>query len=568
MLVHLEISNIAIIEKLSMDFEKGLNILTGETGAGKSIIIDSINALLGMRTSRDLIRSGEEKASVEGIFLDPNGKPADLLKELGIEPEPDGTVLVAREISLSGKNICRINGRLVSVSALRDLGEILIDMHGQYDSQSLLRVEMHAELLDAFAGETVSRLKQEYRQLVDRYRSIDGKIRKLSGNSDDRERQIDFLKYQVDEIEKARLYEGEEEDLKSRRNLLANSEKIYSVLSEVYDLLAVGSQTGIPAVDGLRRALTRMEQIADLSEKYSSIRVELENATYGLEDVVTDVRRQIEGVEFNPNELDHVERRIDFIQSLKKKYGETVSAILDYCRKAQGELEEILANEEVVARLEEEINSLKKDIFKCVCGLNEARKRAAEGLEKRICVELEDLEMKDAKFKVSIEMQIASPDDIRTVPPEGGYGSIEFLVAVNKGEPLKPLSKTASGGEMSRIMLAIKKILADVDEVPTLIFDEIDIGIGGQTAVKVGEKLKFISAGHQVICVTHLAQIACNADAHYFIEKTTEGERTRTSVKRLEGDEITREIARIMGGTRESELSLRYAEEMLERSKK
>lgn len=568
MLVHLEISNIAIIEKLSMDFEKGLNILTGETGAGKSIIIDSINALLGMRTSRDLIRSGEEKASVEGIFLDPNGKTADLLKELGIEPEPDGTVLVAREISLSGKNICRINGRLVSVSALRDLGEILIDMHGQYDSQSLLRVEMHAELLDAFAGETVSRLKQEYRQLVDRYRSIDGKIRKLSGNSDDRERQIDFLKYQVDEIEKARLYEGEEEDLKSRRNLLANSEKIYSVLSEVYDLLAVGSQTGIPAVDGLRRALTRMEQIADLSEKYSSIRVELENATYGLEDVVTDVRRQIEGVEFNPNELDHVERRIDFIQSLKKKYGETVSAILDYCRKAQGELEEILANEEVVARLEEEINSLKKDIFKCVCGLNEARKRAAEGLEKRICVELEDLEMKDAKFKVSIEMQIASPDDIRTVPPEGGYGSIEFLVAVNKGEPLKPLSKTASGGEMSRIMLAIKKILADVDEVPTLIFDEIDIGIGGQTAVKVGEKLKFISAGHQVICVTHLAQIACNADAHYFIEKSTEGERTRTSVKRLQGDEITREIARIMGGTRESELSLRYAEEMLERSKK
>jgi DNA repair protein RecN (Recombination protein N) len=568
MLMHLEITNIAIIEKLSIDFEKGLNVLTGETGAGKSIIIDSINALLGMRTSRDLIRSGEEKASVEGVFLDSKGKTIKILEQLGIEPEPDGTLVVAREISLAGKNICRINGRLVSVSALRELGEKLIDIHGQYDSQSLLRIEMHAELLDAFGGEAVSELKDEYRYLVDKYAGLYQKIKKLSGNSNDREKMIDLLKYQIDEIEKANLYEGEEEDLKSRRNLLANAEKIYSVLSEVYDLLAVGGQTGISVVDGLRRAVSRIEQITDLSGKYAAILSEFENTAYRLEDIILEIRRHVENIEFNPGELDQVERRIDSIQSLKRKYGETIPKILEYCRNARIELEEILENEEVVARLEEETRTLKKDIFECASRLNEARKRAAEELEKKVSAELEDLEMKGAEFKVNIEMHITSPDDIKTVPPGNGYNTIEFLVSVNEGEPLRPLSKTASGGEMSRIMLAIKKILADVDEVPILIFDEIDIGIGGQTANKVGEKLKFISAGHQVICVTHLAQIACRAHAHYFIEKTTAGGRTRTNVRQLKGDEITREIARIMGGTQGSELSLRYAKEMLERSKK
>jgi DNA repair protein RecN (Recombination protein N) len=532
MLQHLEITNIAIIEKLSMDFGEGLNILTGETGAGKSIIIDSINALLGMRTSRELIRSGEEKASVEGIFVDQSGKVSGMLKELGIDPEPDGTIIISREITLSGRNICRINGKLVSVSALKEIGEGLIDMHGQFDSQSLMRTEMHSELLDAFGGEAIRQLKEEFQCLAAEYRQIDERIRRLSGYTSDRERKIDLLRYQVDEIERAKLYEGEDEDLKSRRTLLANSEKIFEVLSEVYQLIAAGNDTGFSVADGINHALSRIGQISGLSGKFSDIHDELENITYRLDDITHEIRKLIDSIEFSRDELDTVERRIDYIQDLKRKYGAAISDIIRYCENARKELEEILNNEEVVARLNEDLNNLRKDIFRVSGSLTGARRNAARTLEEMICNELKDLEMKGARFKVSIETQILSAEEIKEPPAAGGYDSIEFLISVNEGEPLKPLSKTASGGEMSRIMLAIKKTLADVDRVPTLIFDEIDIGIGGQTAYKVGEKLRFISGNHQVICVTHLAQIACNADIHYHIDKITEEGRTKTIVRR------------------------------------
>lgn len=567
MLQQLHIQNIALIDDIHIEPGEGLNVLTGETGAGKSIIIDSINALLGNRVTRELIRTGCEKACIEAIFhLDP-AYLSDMLEELGAVPEEDGTLIISREFNIAGRNTCRVNGRLVTVSALKDIGERLIDLHGQHDNQSLLKVERHIDLLDSFGGSIVQTLKKEYTKNLEEFRSIRSQLKELSGDPGERERKIDLLKYQMEEIRKAKLKENEEEELEKQRLLLLNAEKISGALSSAYEMLYSGNGTKKSAYDSLNMALSELTAIASMDTEYASAAGKLEELLYQLEDITEDIRKKRDGVEHNPEQLEQVEERLDRIFRLKRKYGSSIRDILEYYKKLEHELEDMEGNEKTVENLSKRLSVLSESLYGIACKLNEERRKAAALLEEKITGELEDLEMKRAQFKVNIVFDATGEDSERKFT-SNGLDRVEFLISANAGEPLKPLSKIASGGEMSRIMLAIKKILADVDSMPTLIFDEIDIGISGKAAQKVGEKLSYISRKHQVICVTHLAQIACMADSHFLIEKHVENDATKTRLMMLTDSEIVEEVARILDGNSISDITKSHAKEMLKNARK
>ncbi|MCX7710372.1 MAG: DNA repair protein RecN [Clostridia bacterium] len=563
MLLQLQIHNIALIDKVNIELDAGLNVLTGETGAGKSIIIDSINAILGERLSKDLIRTGTEKATVEAVFQVDNTTFSSLFEELGVEPEEDGTLIISREYSVSGKNSCRINGKMVTVSMLKELGQRLIDIHGQHDNQSLLRVDSHIELLDSFGGSSIEGLKQQYLKCLNDYKETKGKLRSLTGDKNDRERKIDLLKYQIDEIKKARLKVGEEEELNKQRILLSNSEKLMGALSNAYEVLYSGNSIKSSASDNINEALAELNSIIKVDERLAVLAKKLEDLSYQLDDVIEEIRDERDNVEFNPELLEQIEERADLIYKLKRKYGSSIEEVLEYCKKIEAELDETIKSEEIIAGLNEQLKLLNKELFTAAEKLHGARLKACEILENRIGQELGDLEMKKAIFKVSIDFDENLDVNGDRKFTAHGLDKVEFLISPNAGEPLKPLSKIASGGEMSRIMLAIKNILANVDHIPTLIFDEIDIGISGIAAQKVGEKLSAISRSHQVLCVTHLAQIASMADTHYLIEKVSSSDKTVTQVNKLDDGKVKHEIARILGGASISEITLKHAEEML-----
>lgn len=563
MLLQLEIHNVALIDSVAIEFGRGLNILTGETGAGKSIIIDSINTLLGDRISRDLIRTGKEKASVEAVFNVDDLKLEKMLEDFGIEPEEDGTLIISREFNILGKNICRINGKIVTVSVLKEIGSYLIDIHGQHDNQSLLRSEYHIDLLDAFGGERILQLKKEFSELLSRQKDIIRKLNSLSGDKAERAKKIDFIRYQIDEIKKAKLKPMEDEELSQQKVLLGNSEKIISAMSQAYDLLYSGVNIRNSANDCINEALAKLDSISSFSEKYGEMAKRLQDLSYLLSDITDEIRVLRDETEFDPDLLEQIEERLDLIYKLKRKYGATIEEILEYCRKLENELDLILMNEEEAEKLEKELKSLNSSLLSTGKLLNKERNKAARLLEDSICKELNDLEMKGTSFKVNIEIEEIEENTKEPRFFNNGMDRVEFLISPNIGEALKPLSKIASGGEMSRIMLAIKTILANVDNIPTLIFDEIDNGISGRASQKVGEKLSYISRNHQVICVTHLAQIACMADSHFMIEKSTVDSSTRTDVRRLSDEEIKNEISRIIGGTNISEITKKHAEEMI-----
>jgi DNA repair protein RecN (Recombination protein N) len=593
MLLQLDIHNIALIDEVNIELSDGLNILTGETGAGKSIIIDSINAVLGERVSRDIIRTGMDKALVEAVFGINNQNFNDIFEEMGMEPEEDNTLILSREITQSGRNTCRINGKMVSLSLLKAMGERLIDLHGQHDNQSLLKVDNHIELLDSFGGELVSTLRVEYNKLLEQYREIRARLKSLSGDPGERERKIDLLKFQIDEINKARLKKDEEDDLNKQKLLLANSEKIAASLNAAYSLLSSGELGGRPAVDSMSETLSQLNVIAKLDKDYEDIHKRLQELLYQLEDITEDIRDHSERVEYNPALLEEIEERLDLIYKLKRKYGATIEDIHQYCANSEKQLDDMIKSEETAAMLRTERTELERILNDAAARISAERVKAAHLLESKIGEQLDDLEMKKARFKVDIQFEPVSSDtghvgeqltsqlsalrqiaDMPMTSPgtrkytQNGLDKVEFLMSANAGEPLKPLARIASGGEMSRIMLAIKTILAEVDKIPTMIFDEIDNGISGKTAQKVGDKLSCLSRGHQVICVTHLAQIACMADKHFLIEKISEDDNTKTTVIKLEGDGNVREIARLIGGETSSETSLRYAKEMLNSAKK
>ncbi len=561
MLVQLDIRNIALIDSLNLEIAPGLNILTGETGAGKSILIDSINAVLGERITKDIIRNGKDKAFIEAVFEYNNTYIDQILEELGID-HGDGSVILSREINVVGKNTCRINGRLVNVSVLKQVGENLLDIHGQHDNQSLLKTETHIELLDAFGGLKIEAIKAEYLELFTKYKGIKAKLNELQGDKGEIARRLDMLKFQIDEIKGAKLKTKEDEVLDRKRQLLANSEKIMNSLVSSYEYLSDGTITGKSAIYNANKALQELSNIIRFDESLIPISEKLESVVYQLEDICEDLRNKREEAEFDPEELSRIDERLDIINRLKRKYGTSIEEVLQFLNMSQIEYTELIQSESLAENLSKELNQIGDKLFACAEKLNLVRKDAALILEKNITSELENLEMKNARFHVNIIF-----DEETRHFTKNGLNNVEFLISSNAGEPLKPLSKIASGGEMSRIMLAIKTILANVDAIPTLIFDEIDTGISGKAAQKVGEKLSYIAKTHQVLCVTHLSQLASMADNHLYIEKNTNGESTFTTVKYLDTKGRIQEVARIIGGSDITPLAVKHAEELINSAK-
>ena len=543
MLTSLKIENVAIIESAAIEFGCGLNVLTGETGAGKSIVIDSINDILGERTSRDIIRTGAQSAKVYAVFEDVNERVRNFLDENGIDCE-DGVLIINRTLSREGKNVCRINGAPVTVSMLREIGGELIDIHGQHDNQSLLSPEKHCGFVDSFAGN--ADLIADYREKYGRLCEIRSKLKKLTTDESSKSQRIDFLTYQIDELEKAEITIGERDELKARKSLINNSQKVIESLNIAYEALkadGAGIDMITDAESEIANASAYMETLGEASEKITDIR-------YELEDIAETVRDAMTEVDFDPSELEDIDERLDLLYRLSKKYGDTEEEMLEYLEKARVELDNIAFSEERVKELQKQEKEALAETETAACKLTESRKTAGEKLSNAICSELEFLDMPNVRFVVKC-------NDIGLT--ENGKDEIEFLISANAGEEPKPLAKIASGGELSRIMLAIKNVLAETDGVDTMIFDEIDTGVSGRAAQKIAMKLRSASKGRQVICVTHLAQIAAQGDVHLYISKSVSDGKTYTNIKSLIEKERVAEIARIMGGMEITKLQLESA---------
>mgnify|MGYP004459459545 FL=1 len=547
MLTSLKIENVAIIESAAIEFGCGLNVLTGETGAGKSIVIDSINAILGERTSRDIIRTGAQSAKVYAVFEDVNAKVRNFLDENGIDCE-DGILIINRTLSREGKNVCRLNGAPVTVSMLREIGSELIDIHGQHDNQALLSPEKHCGFVDSFAGN--AEIIADYREKYGRLCEVRSKLKKLTTDESSKSQRIDFLTYQIDELEKAEITPGERDELKARKTLINNSQKVIESLNVAYEALkadGAGIDMITDAESEISDASAYMEALGEASEKITDIR-------YELEDIAETVRDAMSEVDFDQSELEDIDERLDLLYRLSKKYGNTEEEMLEYLEKAKTELDNIAFSEEKVKELQKQEKEALAETEAAAKKLTESRKTAGEKLSEAICSELEFLDMPNVRFVVKC-------DDIGLT--ENGKDEIEFLISANVGEEPKPLAKIASGGELSRIMLAIKNVLAEADGVDTMIFDEIDTGVSGRAAQKIAMKLKSASKGRQVICVTHLAQIAAQGDVHLYISKSVSDGKTYTNIKSLIEEDRVAEIARIMGGMEITKLQLESAREML-----
>lgn len=557
MLIQLSVENIAIIEKLTIELENGLNILTGETGAGKSILIDAVNALLGSRISRELIRTGENKARVEAIFQAPSTL-TDVLNSMGIDNQDDGTLVICRQFFSTGRNICRVNGNLVTVSQLKEIGEYLIDIHGQNDNQSLLRNKNQVEYIDNYSGSKLLLVKEEYRNSLAEFRSIDKKIDQLKAMEKERARLEDLYKYQVNEIVGARLKMGEDEELLQQSNILSNAEEIIEALNNTYFSLIGEDGVAIGALEQIQRAQAAIDDITDFAPTFGQISESLVDIVDKIEEIAREIRNSREQVNYDPDLQQEVEERLALIESLKRKYGNSVEEIIEYGEKAQLKLDEVTDTEAHLTELSKKKKELDRILYSKASEIHKMRVEASETLKIKVTRELKDLEMPEAEFSVDIRF-----DESKSYHDDG-LDKIEFLISPNPGEGLKPLNKIASGGEMSRIMLAIKRILAEVDEIDVLIFDEIDTGVSGRAALKVGKKLLEISANHQVICVTHDAQIASLANAHYKISKESKGRRTLAQVDKLKGADREEEVARLLSGDN-SENTSKLAKEMIEK---
>lgn len=552
MLTSLQIENIAVIEKAEITFDKGLNVLTGETGAGKSIIIDSINAVLGERTTRELVRTGAPVAKVSALFFGLSHAAEQVLKSLDLEPEEDGSLLIQRSISSDGRSACRINGQTATVSMLRQLGGELINIHGQHDSQSLLSSEKHIGFIDALAQDEA--LLVEYRGLYAAYVKIRRALNELQMDEEEKLRKIDLLRFQIDELEAANLQIGERETLTQERTRCLNAEKILQSLRLAYDAIN-GTEETAGASQLLTDAAAGLQDAAHYYGAIESTAQEMLDLSYNLESYADEIRNAFDTLSYDPGDLEQIEERLDLLYKLSRKYGETEEEMLVYLEKARAELDEITFSEERVQKLDEERRETVRKIKALAVTLSNVRRQAGERFARQVEAELSYLDMPHVRFIVHHE---------QVKPGPNGADEIEFLISANPGEPPRPLAKIASGGELSRIMLAIKNVLSGSDEIGTLIFDEIDTGVSGRAAQKIALKLKQVSAGRQVICVTHLAQIAAQADCHLLIQKTVRDDQTYTQVDALDFEGRKREIARIMGGMDEiTPLQLQSAEELL-----
>ncbi|CDF58196.1 DNA repair protein RecN [Thermobrachium celere] len=553
MLLKLRIKNFALIEELELDFSNGFNVLTGETGAGKSILIDSVSFLVGEKFNKEIIRTGSDFAFVEGIFEIKNEKIISYLKENGIEV--DDYLILAREINQSNKSISRVNGRTTSVSFIREISKYLIDIHGQHEHQSLLDDARHIEILDSFCGEKLKSLKDNYKDKYEKIKSIEKDIERLNQDEQYRLRKIDLLKFQIQEIDDANLMLGEEEELTQRRDILKNAEKIYSCLNSAYKKI-YDSEINESAFDSIGSAIVSMGQISEFDSKLDEIKKVLEEVYYKLEDAVDTIRDYRDKIEYNDEELNYIENRLDLINKLKRKYGANIEEVLSYYESIKKELEELEKSDEMIEILKDEYERLLCEIKELANQITNIRKSTAKELKSKIENELKYLGMERAIFEVDIQN--------KNKFDYNGQDRVEFLISSNVGEPLKPLHKVASGGEISRIMLAIKSVVADVDSIPILIFDEIDTGISGRTAQAVAEKMVLISKTHQILCVTHLPQIAAMGDKHFKIQKVIKNDKTVTLVTNLQNNERIEELARMLGGAIVTELTKVNAKEILD----
>ncbi len=538
MITTLHIKNIGIIDDLSINLNQGLNIVTGETGAGKTLIIDSLGILAGNRFSKEMIRSGEDYSYVELCLFLPEYKEAI-----------DGNIIITREIYSSGRNLCKINGRLVTVAELKEFMKAMIDIHGQQDNQKLLDEQMHIRYLDDFAGEALLNIKQQYKELYKKQNEILKDLKNNYGDDKEKQRKLDLLRYQFNEIEEAKLKPNEEEDLQEKRSKMLNAEKIKENLSQASICIEEN------AIDSISVAIRSLEKIENLDKKYEMILNSLKSSYYELQEVARDLASQNEENDFNEIDRNQIEERLDFIFSLKRKYGNNIIEILNYQKEIEKEINEIENLEEYTTSLKKELKQVQSQMLKLAINMNQIRKEYAKILSEKINQELADLEMKNARFYVEIQSNEENQFN------KNGFDTVHFLISTNIGEAAKPLIKIASGGEMSRIMLAIKTVLADVDKTAVLVFDEIDTGISGLAANKVAMKLKKIAKNHQVLCVTHLASIAAAGDHNYYIFKKVYEQKTKTEVKTLDEQETLSEIARISSGEI-TEISLNHAKEL------
>lgn len=552
MLQNLKIENVAIIESADIFFENGFNIMTGETGAGKSIIIDSINAVLGERTSRELVRTGSNKASVTALFKTENKNVSVFLDECGIEAEADGSLLISRSISADGKNVCRINGCPVTVGMLKSLGRELINIHGQHDSQLLLNPESHCSFIDRMAGN--EKLLEEYKAAYDNLNALKREIASLITDDEEKNRKIELLTYQIDEIENAQLTVGEMDELKAVRTLHRNSEKIISAVNAAYSLLN-GFDEAQGAVQQVKMSCSQLDGVSQYYQPLEETADKLREFYYQLEDIQDSLASTVDDLEYDPQYAQAVEDRLDYLNRLSRKYGATEVDMLEFCEKCKAERREIEFSDERLLQLKAEEQKQRQLVISLADELTERRLATGKAFSEKVMTELEFLDMPNVIFKT---------DRKEIAPAENGADEIEFLISPNLGENPKPLAKIASGGELSRIMLAIKNVLSDKDNIETLIFDEIDTGVSGRAASKLGKKLYEVSAGRQVICVTHLAQIAAQADFHFEISKSSKDGKTYTSVTPLDRDGRKHELARIIGGGESvTQTQLDMAEEML-----
>ncbi len=550
MLKNLYIENIAVIEKTSIDFTGGLNVLTGETGAGKSIVIDSINAVLGNRTSRDLIRNGAETAFVSAEFEDISPKAEQVLNEYGFETD-DGTVMIQREISQNSKGKCRINGRPATVGTLKAVGTYLINIHGQHESYELMSPDLHINYIDKLGGLQAD--IDEYVKVYKEYHALQSQLDKAEFDEAERNRKIDLLQYQVDELEQADMYVGEYEELKEQRTLIENKEKIANALNEAHSLLNGGEDTG-GILEQLEAACSSIESIMEYMPDTEDVYKRIQSALYELEDCTSEITGLADSADSDVGDLEEIEDRIDLIQRLSRKYGNSIEEMLQFLANARQELDYLERYEENREQLKANCQKALKQAEKLAEGLSQKRKEIAVQFSARVKEEMTFLDMPNVELVVSQK---------KCTLNSLGCDDIEILISTNVGEEPKPVAKIASGGELSRMMLAIKNVLADKDEIDTLIFDEVDTGISGSAAQKVGLKLKEVSKSRQVLCVTHLAQIAALADSHFKIRKNVSDGKTYTNVTPLDHDGRRDELARIIGGVEITQATLDYAEEML-----
>ena len=537
MITTLHIKNIGIIDEININLNEGFNVLTGETGAGKTLIIGSLQILSGGRFSKEMIRKGENNSFVEmSMFLPGKGYE-------------DDTVIVSREINISGKNLCKINGRLVSVGELKKFMSKVLDIHGQNDNQSILDVSTHIDLVDKYAEKEIRKHKDEYLAYYEEYLKIKEELKSNYGDDKEKERKLDLLRYQLNEIEEASLKEGEEDGLLEERKIIAASEKITNNLYEAQKSLNES------AIESMEHAIRALEKIEEYSDKFKNIVERLRSSYYEVEECARDVENEADRNTFDEERLGEIENRLECIKTLKRKYGNTVKEILEYKSKVKKDIYDIENLEEYILKLKKDLKVLEEKMFIVCEKIHNIRVKNAKKISEEINVDLKELEMKNARFSIQVELNENKEFN------KNGLDNVEFLISTNIGEESKPLVKIASGGEMSRIMLSIKNVLSEVDEIPIMVFDEIDTGISGIAANSTGEKIKKIARNHQVICVTHLASIAAKGDYNYYIYKEVENEKTRTRIIELDEEKVLEEIARIASG-KITEVSINHAREL------